>query len=354
MIKFLVQLLKKTFFPYKIKDPVLQLELWQYMALLTLVGISFFFTWIVLSVLRRTLAMRGRSLQSMAKFERYTYPFTSLGSILYARSLLELPLIPFWQNIFLGLNIIFAVVALVAVNRLMDVAFVMVNRRMQRANWDTLGILQVFSGVAKFVALTLTLVLVSSLFFDYNMSGLLANLSIGAGTLTAVVAFASKDLVSNFFGALVVTVGKPFKIGDWIIVNGLQGRVHTIDMRTTKLRMKEGTMVYIPNSTFISKNIHNYGPTVYTKVGLKLLLMEAKPQALISFWKELDRMIEAYPALITSRTNVQVDDFTAEKTNVTLHCYFKKVTEQEKMQHMRALLDQVMTFAKKEGVTLQA
>ena len=225
---------------------------------------------------------------------------------------------------------------------------------MRRANWDTLGILQVFRGVAKFTALTLTLVLVSSLFFNYNMSGLLTNLSIGAGTLTAVVAFASKDLISNFFGALVVTVGKPFKIGDWIIVNGLQGRVHTIDMRSTQLRTKEGMTVYIPNSTFISKNIHNYGPTVYTKVTLKVLLMEAKPEALATFWKELDQVIQAYPALITARTKVQIDDFTAEKTNLVLHFYFKKIAEQEKMQHMRALLDKVMTFAKKSGVTLQA
>ena len=123
MINFLVQLLKTTFLSYKIQDPVLQLELWQYMTLLILLLISLFLTWLTLYILRKTLAMQVSSLKSLTKFERYTYPLTSLGTLLYAHALLEIPAIPIWVNIRFGLNILFAGVALITVNRLMGRSF---------------------------------------------------------------------------------------------------------------------------------------------------------------------------------------------------------------------------------------
>ena len=50
---------------------------------------------------------------------------------------------------------------------------------------------------------------------------LLASLSIGSLAL----AFAAKDALANVFGSFVIIVDKPFKVGDWISANGVEGTV---------------------------------------------------------------------------------------------------------------------------------
>lgn len=72
----------------------------------------------------------------------------------------------------------------------------------------------------------------------------------GVGGLA--LAFASQELIANFFGGLMIYVTRPFSIGDWISLpeRSLEGHVEEIGWYMTRIRNFDKRPVYIPNSIF--------------------------------------------------------------------------------------------------------
>jgi len=78
-----------------------------------------------------------------------------------------------------------------------------------------------------------------------NISSLIASL----GITGLALALAAQDTLANFFGAIVILVDKPFRIGDAIKIDVHEGTVETIGFRSTRVRTAEGHLVTIPNKT---------------------------------------------------------------------------------------------------------
>jgi small-conductance mechanosensitive channel len=93
------------------------------------------------------------------------------------------------------------------------------------------------------------IVMLQSLGFNMN-----AVITIG-GIGGAGIAFASKDVVANFFGGIVVMLNRPFKVGDHIVSGKVDGEVTRIGLYATHLRTEDGDTIYVPNSIFNSSEI---------------------------------------------------------------------------------------------------
>lgn len=99
-------------------------------------------------------------------------------------------------------------------------------------------------------------------------------LATGLGLTGAIVALAAQDIVKQVFSGIAIFVDRPFEIGDWIEINGIEGTVEDISMKSTRLRTMEDTIVTIPNGSITSENIINWGKIekrVY-RTNLKLAL----------------------------------------------------------------------------------
>lgn len=74
-----------------------------------------------------------------------------------------------------------------------------------------------------------------------------------------VVGMAAKDLLSNLFGALMVYLDKPFKVGDWIRSpdKSIEGTVEDIGWRVTRIRTFDKRPLYVPNSLFTNIVVEN-------------------------------------------------------------------------------------------------
>ena len=91
--------------------------------------------------------------------------------------------------------------------------------------------------------------------FGVDFTGLLAGLGLGGMAL----AFASKDTLSNFFGAICLICDAPFEIGDWIKTSsGVCGYVRKIGLRSTNIDTDDGSLVSIPNGTLAGLTIENF------------------------------------------------------------------------------------------------
>ena len=91
--------------------------------------------------------------------------------------------------------------------------------------------------------------------FGLSISGLLAFGGVGG----LVVGLAAKDLLSNFFGGLMIYFDRPFKIGEFIKSpdRNIEGIVESIGWRLTVVRTFSKNVLYIPNSAFSNIIVEN-------------------------------------------------------------------------------------------------
>lgn len=101
-----------------------------------------------------------------------------------------------------------------------------------------------------------------------NITGLIASLSIGGLAL----GLAAQDTVANLFGAVAVLVDKPFKVGDRVQFEGVDGVVESIGLRSTRIRNLDGFLVTVPNKTMGNATITNITsrPTIRTVFNIGL------------------------------------------------------------------------------------
>lgn len=80
----------------------------------------------------------------------------------------------------------------------------------------------------------------------------------GLGIIGIAIGFAAQDTVANIISGILIYVDKPFKIGHWITVGAMYGRVQKITMRTTRIRTLDNTFVVIPNQKIANEVLVNH------------------------------------------------------------------------------------------------
>ena len=78
----------------------------------------------------------------------------------------------------------------------------------------------------------------------------------GVGGLA--IAFASQEIIANFFGGLMIYITQPFMVGDWIVLpeKNIEGNVEDIGWYMTRIRNFEKRPIYVPNAIFTKMIVH--------------------------------------------------------------------------------------------------
>jgi small-conductance mechanosensitive channel len=134
-------------------------------------------------------------------------------------------------------------------------------RRMQR--WLTQGpLLRVrVSESARYSvgALVRYLILLVGLLIILQTVGIdLTTFNVLAGAIGIGVGFGLQNIVSNFISGLIIMFERPVKMGDRIVVGGVEGNVVNIGARSTTVLDNDNIAVIVPNSKFITDNVVNW------------------------------------------------------------------------------------------------
>ncbi len=86
-----------------------------------------------------------------------------------------------------------------------------------------------------------------------DVGALIAGLGIGG----LAFALAAQDTIKNIFGGITIFTDRPFRIGDRIKVDGFDGFVEDIGIRSTRIRTLERRLVTIPNYKIVEASIEN-------------------------------------------------------------------------------------------------
>lgn len=139
-----------------------------------------------------------------------------------------------------------------------------------------------------FVVVVATLVTAQNL--DINITGLIASLSIGGLAL----GLAAQDTLANLFGAVAVLLDKPFRVGDRVQLEGVDGVVESIGLRSTRVRNLDGHLITIPNKTMGNATITNITrrPSIRTLMNIGVTYDTPAPKV----QRAVDLLYEIYKA----------------------------------------------------------
>jgi len=124
-----------------------------------------------------------------------------------------------------------------------------------------------------------------------DVGALIAGLGIGG----LAFALAAQDTIKNVFGGITIFTDRPFRIGDRIKVDGFDGMVEDIGIRSTRIRTFEKRLVTIPNYKIVEASIENVSNEpmrrVVMNIGLTYDTSPDKMQEAITILKNIPRKI---------------------------------------------------------------
>ncbi len=75
------------------------------------------------------------------------------------------------------------------------------------------------------------------------------------GVGSVAIGFAFQNILQNFLAGILLLIQEPFRLGDWISVNGLEGRVDDIQTRATVVSTPDGHRIVIPNAVLFTSPV---------------------------------------------------------------------------------------------------
>ncbi len=180
--------------------------------------------------------------------------------------------------------------------------------------------------------------------FGVNVTGLLAGLGIGG----LVVALAAKDSVENIFGSLTILFDMPFALGDWVKIDKVEGVVEEINLRSTRIRTFEDSMITLPNSNLIKASVENFGARRFRRQKLSVrFAYDSSPAAIQGFIDTLRAYLED-PATgaMEGRSVVHMNDLTETSIGVLVQCFFEVESYAEELVLREKLMQRILLAAR--------
>ncbi len=174
--------------------------------------------------------------------------------------------------------------------------------------------------------------------FGYNVSSLLAGLGIGG----LAFALAAKDMLANLFGGFAIITDKPFKLGDRIKVEGHDGWVREIGLRTTKVETLDGFLMIVPNSKIADSILENVSKEKARKVKMTIGVEYATSSKKMEQAKKILKDIIKKNTLTKDESIVGFSEFADSSLNILTIYWIKD------LNNIITIKDQINTEIKKQ------
>jgi len=182
---------------------------------------------------------------------------------------------------------------------------------------------------------------------DVDVGSLLAGLGIGG----LAFALAAKDTLANLFGSLTIFTDRPFQIGDYVAVAGVEGSIEEVGFRSTRVRTGADSVVTIPNSAIANSTIDNLGRRRWRRYRTQLgLTYDASPDQIEAFVEGVRASILASPFTQNHRFDVGLHSFGASELNIFVNLYFDASTFADELKGRHHIHLEWLRLAEQLGV----
>ncbi len=184
-----------------------------------------------------------------------------------------------------------------------------------------------------------------------NVTALVASLGIGG----LAFALAAKDTAANLFGSFSLLADKSIRIGEWIKVNGVEGTVETIGMRTTKIRSFQKSLITVPNHIVANNPIENFSRRGIRRIKMHIgLTYSTNSEQIIQIMKEIKEMLKQHEGISQNDSlMVNFDTFGDSSLNIFIYTFTKtanwakylEIRESVNLEIMKIVEDNGSSFA---------
>lgn len=152
----------------------------------------------------------------------------------------------------------------------------------------------------------------------------IASLLTVGGVAGIAIGFAAQGVVSNLFGAVVVYLDKPFKIGEWIVLPemNISGTVEHIGWRSTLLRGFDTSPYYVPNYLFNTHVVETPPRMQARRIQQTLPVRYSDVERLPAILQELRAYIEAHPKIDHNQSAfVNFTNYGTHSLDILIYCF---------------------------------
>ncbi len=156
----------------------------------------------------------------------------------------------------------------------------------------------------------------------FSISGVLAFGGVGG----LAIGFAAKDMLANFFGAMMIYLDKPFRVGDWIRSpdKEIEGTVEYIGWRQTRIRTFSKRPLYVPNATFANISVENPSRMENRRIKEVVGLRYEDASELESILKEIRAYLWSHAEIDTDKIIMaNFNAFGASSLDCFIYCFTK-------------------------------
>ena len=152
------------------------------------------------------------------------------------------------------------------------------------------------------------------------LAPIIAVLSVGS----LGVAFAATDTIKNFFGSITVILDRPFQIGDWVIVDQVEGTVESVGIRSTRIRTFYDSIVTIPNSILVTTKCNNYSRRRYRRWKQMISIgYSTSPEQITAFCEGIRELLRIQPYTRKDYYQVWLNEFAGSSLDILVYVFWK-------------------------------
>jgi len=148
-----------------------------------------------------------------------------------------------------------------------------------------------------------------------NLGVELLPLIAGLGVAGAGIALATQGVLSNMVAGLTIIFTKPYRIGEYIAIAGVEGQVEAITLFCTALSHPDRSRIIVPNRKVVGEILHNYGRIRQPEIRVGL----AYESNITSALGAIRDLVKANPRVLTEPSPViQVDTLADSAVEIAI------------------------------------
>ncbi len=181
-----------------------------------------------------------------------------------------------------------------------------------------------------------------------DMKSILTGLGIGGFAF----ALAAKDTIGNLFGSLTVLLDRPFRIGDWILIDGkIEGTVEEVGLRSTRIRTFYDSLITVPNGQLTNVHIDNYGQRTYRRFSTKLgLQYDTPPEKIEAFCEAVRQIILGHKWTRKDYFHVYFNGMGSSSLEILVYVFWQVPDWSKELSEKHRLLMDILRVGKELGV----
>jgi MscS family membrane protein len=185
--------------------------------------------------------------------------------------------------------------------------------------------------------------------FGVPVASLLAGLGIGG----LAVALAAQKTVENLIGSVTIGLDLPFRAGDFVRVEGVEGNVETIGLRSTRVRTLDRTVITIPNGKLADSRIETFGLRDRIRMHCTLQLVYGTSAGQVRrVLQGVEGALRAHPRLEPDGLRVRLVALGAHSLDVEVMAWFRTADLLEFMAIREELLLGFLGVVEEAGTAL--